>query len=98
MRRWEVNLDAAQGKVDECEKVLSDLRKEIEESDRNIGTIESGLVDLERRIHDATNHELEAYESSASESANSPSGSVDSSRHQQLNAHDHSSGLVSRHN
>jgi chromosome segregation ATPase len=94
MRRWEVDLNAAKGKVGECEKALSDLRKEVEEADRNIGTIESGLVELEQRILGSKNHELEA---STSESANSSSGSVNFSRHQQLNTHGHSSRFVSRH-
>jgi predicted nucleic acid-binding Zn-ribbon protein len=65
IRRWKIDLNAAKGKVDECEKMLSDLEKEVEEVDRNLEIIDSGLLDLEQRILQATNDE----ESSVGDSA-----------------------------
>ena len=85
MNRWQKDLHVAKGKVYECEKVLLDLQKEVEEAERNIGIIESGLVELEQKILQAQNSET--YETSSSDSAHSSCGSVDFSRHRHLSAH-----------
>ena len=57
MRRWERDLGAATGWVRECEKAMAALREEVEEAERNIGIIESGLVELEQRIRQAQDQE-----------------------------------------
>jgi hypothetical protein len=57
MRHWERDLGAATGWVRECEKAMVALREEVEEAERNIGIIESGLVELEQRIRQAQDQE-----------------------------------------
>jgi DNA repair exonuclease SbcCD ATPase subunit len=93
MHRWKTDLHVAKGRVSECEMVLLDLQKEVEDAERNIEIIESGLVDLEQKILQAQNNET--HEASASDSDHSSCESADSWRHQYLNALVNSPGLVS---
>ena len=93
MHRWKTDLHVAKGRVSECEMVLLDLQKEVEDAERNIEIIESGLVDLEQKILQAQNNET--HKASASDSDHSSCESADSWRHQYLNALVNSPGLVS---
>lgn len=48
MRRLEMELNVAKGKVLECEEGMRNLQKEVEEADENIGQIETGITSLQR--------------------------------------------------
>jgi len=50
MRRLEVELNVAKGKVLECEEGMKNLQKEVEEADENLGEIENGIANLQRGL------------------------------------------------
>jgi hypothetical protein len=50
MRRLEVELNVAKGKVLECEEGMKHLQKEVEEADENLGEIENGIANLQRGL------------------------------------------------
>jgi hypothetical protein len=70
IRLWESNLEAARARVLECEGVIQDLRREVDEITGTIGMIENGLNELQHAMLPA-----ESLDASADSIG---SGSIDS--------------------
>ncbi len=69
LSEWEVQLDAAKGKVHECEETIQRLREEIEMADGSLLRLESrmrGLKDAMQQTQDSPRHSVEDFGSSVS--------------------------------
>jgi hypothetical protein len=82
MRQWEMYLNTAKAKVIECEEVLLNLQREVEESEGILARIESGQINLRQAMLQAENHDSE----SVHRSTDNANISEDPRRHQQLDS------------
>jgi chromosome segregation ATPase len=64
MRRLESELNTAKGKVRECEEGMTDLQKELEEADENLGLIDSSVADFEHLMQQAEQQSIRPIGSS----------------------------------
>jgi uncharacterized coiled-coil DUF342 family protein len=63
IRMWESNLDAAHARVLECEEMIRNLRREVDEIAGTIGGIESGLDELQDAMLDESLDTSQAVDS-----------------------------------
>jgi hypothetical protein len=86
IRRCELDLEVAKGKVDQCEDTLVTLWKEVADAEANLVTLESGMVGIQRLVLEAEQIKASAH---ADSSGTVDDGSVDSmSRGSDVSDHD----------
>jgi len=86
IRRCELDLEVAKGKVHQCEDTLATLWKEVADAEANLVTLESGMVGIQRLVLEAEQIKASAH---ADSSGTVDNGSVDSmSRGSDVSEHD----------